>query len=264
MPISLKGQLIMTHYSRRRTNGQIHRMECRLCHCDRSGSDRDGGVQMKQLGDITKINGAAIEPVDVITGGSPCQDLSVAGKRAGLSGERSGLFMEMVRVIKEMRNASKQLQMRWADVPVRPRFVVWENVYGAFGSNGGEDFRTVLEEFCRIEGGQTFQFLDLRTEIGASLDVLSRIDGASLGAEWTVNIGESPNEEKESRLFSIMEDNPPRKYYLSRKSCDGILRRAEARGRKLSTKLEEALKTQHPEHIRSLVGKIKSADVETL
>ena len=153
MPISLKGQLIMTHYSRRRTNGQIHRIGCRLCHCDRSGSDRDGGVQMKHLGDITKINGAAIEPVDVITGGSPCQDLSVAGKRAGLSGERSGLFMEMVRVIKEMRNATKQLQMRGSDVPVRPRFVVWENVYGAFGSNGGEDFRAVLEEFCRIEGG---------------------------------------------------------------------------------------------------------------
>ena len=98
---------------------------------------------MKHIGDITKIDGAAIEAVDVITGGSPCQDLSVAGKRAGLAGERSGLFMDMVRVIKEMRDATKQLHMQRPDEPVRPRFVVWENVYGAFSSNSGEDFRAV-------------------------------------------------------------------------------------------------------------------------
>ena len=105
---------------------------------------------MKHIGDITKINGASIEAVDVITGGSPCQDLSVAGKRAGLAGERSGLFMEMVRIIKEMRDATKQLHMQRSDVDVRPRFVVWENVYGAFSSNNGEDFRAVLEEFSKL------------------------------------------------------------------------------------------------------------------
>ena len=100
---------------------------------------------MKQLGDITKINGAEIEPVDIVTGGSPCQDLSVAGKRAGLAGERSGLFMEMIRVVKEMRERDRK-----AGKPIRPRFMVWENVPGAFSSNDGEDFRAVLEETARI------------------------------------------------------------------------------------------------------------------
>ena len=101
---------------------------------------------MKHLGDITQINGAEIEPVDIITFGSPCQDLSVAGKRAGLAGERSGLFMEAVRIIKEMRNT-----YAGTNEPIRPRFAVWENVPGAFSSNKGEDFRAVLEEICRVK-----------------------------------------------------------------------------------------------------------------
>ena len=109
---------------------------------------------MKHYGDITKIKGSDVPIVDIVTGGSPCQDLSVAGKRAGLDGERSGLFMEQVRVFKEMRDESiRQLSMRGADVDVRhirPRFFVWENVPGAFSSNKGEDFRCVLEEVCRI------------------------------------------------------------------------------------------------------------------
>ena len=96
---------------------------------------------MKHLGDITEINGGKIEPVHVITFGSPCQDLSIAGKQAGLAGERSGLFMEAVRIIKEMREATNGKY---------PAFAVWENVSGAFSSNKGEDFRTVLEEICRI------------------------------------------------------------------------------------------------------------------
>lgn len=99
---------------------------------------------MKHLGDVTKIKGNEIEPVDLITFGSPCQDLSVAGKRAGLSGERSGLFMEAIRIIKEMRNG------RTDDI-IRPRFALWENVPGAFSSNKGEDFRAVLEEFCKVK-----------------------------------------------------------------------------------------------------------------
>lgn len=103
---------------------------------------------MKHLGDITKINGAEIEPVDVICGGSPCQDLSVAGKRAGLAGERSGLYMEQIRIIKEMREADV---LRGRPVQfVRPRFMVWENVPGAFSSNGGKDFAAVIEEAIRI------------------------------------------------------------------------------------------------------------------
>ena len=103
---------------------------------------------MVQHGDITKINGAEVEPVDIITGGSPCQDLSVAGKRAGLAGERSGLFMEMVRVVREMREHEKRNGRTGVDI--RPRFMVWENVPGAFSSNKGEDFRAVLEETARI------------------------------------------------------------------------------------------------------------------
>ena len=103
---------------------------------------------MKHLGDITKINGAEIEVVDVITGGSPRQDLSIAGKRAGLAGARSGLFMEQVRIVKEMREHDRA-NGRAGDM-VRPRFMVWENVPGAFSSNKGQDFAAVLEEIIRI------------------------------------------------------------------------------------------------------------------
>ena len=103
---------------------------------------------MKHLGDITKINGAEIEAVDVITGGSPCQDLSIAGKRAGLAGARSGLFMEQIRIVKEMRERDRA-NGRTGDM-VRPRFMVWENVPGAFSSNKGQDFAAVLEEIIRI------------------------------------------------------------------------------------------------------------------
>ncbi len=96
---------------------------------------------MQHLGDIRRINGLEILPVDVVIGGSPCQDLSAAGKRAGLSGERSGLFMEQIRIIKEMRAASGNQ---------KPRFMLWENVPGVFSSNKGADFRIVLEETVKI------------------------------------------------------------------------------------------------------------------
>jgi len=103
---------------------------------------------MKHLGDITKINGYDAPVVDVIIGGSPCQDLSVAGKRAGLAGQRSGLFMEQIRIIKEMREYDR-ISGRTSRF-CRPRYMVWENVPGAFSSQGGEDFRAVLEETARI------------------------------------------------------------------------------------------------------------------
>lgn len=103
---------------------------------------------MKHLGDITKINGAEADPVNVIIGGSPCQDLSVAGKRAGLAGERSGLFMEQLRIIKEMRQADVK-RGRTGDT-IRPRFMVWENVPGAFSSNKGADFGAVLQETIKV------------------------------------------------------------------------------------------------------------------
>jgi DNA (cytosine-5)-methyltransferase 1 len=105
--------------------------------------------EMLHVGDITKLDGAKLPPVDVICGGSPCQDLSVAGQRRGLAGERSGLFMEQTRIAKEMRKADEQ-----RNVPaylVRPRYLVWENVPGAFSSAEGEDFRAVIEEIVRIK-----------------------------------------------------------------------------------------------------------------
>ena len=100
---------------------------------------------MKHLGSVTDVNGAEVEPVDIITFGSPCQDLSVAGKQLGIhDGERSNLFFEAIRIIKEMRDATSNQF---------PRFAVWENVPGAFSSNKGEDFRAVLQAFAEICGG---------------------------------------------------------------------------------------------------------------
>ena len=111
---------------------------------------------MKHLGDITKLNGAKIPVVDVITGGSPCQDLSVAGLRKGMKHEangddettRSGLFMDQVRIVKEMRQRDRENGR--TDVDVRPRYMVWENVPGSFSSNEGKDFQAVLTEIVRI------------------------------------------------------------------------------------------------------------------
>lgn len=103
---------------------------------------------MIHLGDITKIKGSEIPVVDCITGGSPCQDLSVAGKRAGLAGERSGLFMEQVRIVREMRERDRA--RGWTGYMVRPRYMVWENVPGAFSSAKGEDFAAVVEEILKV------------------------------------------------------------------------------------------------------------------
>lgn len=110
-------------------------------------------VQIKHLGDITKISGYSVPVVDCVIGGSPCQDLSQAGLRKGLEGERSGLFMEQIRIVKEMREHDKQqLSMRGSDEPVRPRYMVWENVPGAFtsGKVKGADFQAVLHEICKV------------------------------------------------------------------------------------------------------------------
>lgn len=100
---------------------------------------------MKHYGDISQMSGAAVEPVDIITFGSPCQDMSVAGKREGLDGNRSSLFYEAIRIIKEMREATNGKY---------PRYIVWENVPGAFSSNKGEDFKAVLTEICKVKDEQ--------------------------------------------------------------------------------------------------------------
>lgn len=101
--------------------------------------------RMKHLGDITQINGAEIEPVDIVTFGSPCQDLSVAGTQKGLiDGKRSSLFFEAIRIIMEMREATHGKY---------PRYAVWENVPGALSSNQGRDFLAVLRAFVEAAGG---------------------------------------------------------------------------------------------------------------
>ncbi len=101
---------------------------------------------MKHYGDVSTLNGAELPPVDIITFGSPCQDMSLAGKRTGLNGNRSSLFYQAIRIIKEMRQKTNEKY---------PRFIVWENVPGAFSSNKGEDFKTVLEEICKIKDENT-------------------------------------------------------------------------------------------------------------
>ena len=130
---------------------------------------------MVHLGDITKISGYDAPIVDCIIGGSPCQDLSVAGKRAGLDGERSGLYMEQIRIVKEMRERDERNGR--TDVDIRPRYMVWENVPGAFSSNKGEDFRIVLEEIARVK--------DPRITIPRPTDGKWRTSGAIVGDGWS-------------------------------------------------------------------------------
>lgn len=100
---------------------------------------------MRHIGDISHVNGAELAPVDIITFGSPCQDMSVAGRRAGLDGAKSSLFYQAVRVIKEMREKTNG---------TKPRYIVWENVPGAFSSNKGDDFRAVLQAICSLKDGE--------------------------------------------------------------------------------------------------------------
>ena len=191
---------------------------------------------MRHLGDITKIDGHKVPIVDIITGGSPCQDLSVAGLRKGLSGERSGLFMEQIRIIKEMHD-----ECRRTNEPVRPRYMVWENVPGAFSSNGGEILEPYLKRPQELPTVVP-QFLDCRQErIGLMLGAFWEMDGLSLGGYMMHSFGECPKEEKESHLLQILEERPHPKYCLSPKACQGILNRAEKRGKELPAVLKDAL-----------------------
>lgn len=198
---------------------------------------------MLHLGDITKINGADIEPVDCITFGSPCQDLSIAGKRQGLAGERSGLFIEAIRIIKEMRERGRADGRTNEFGDVFPRFAIWENVAGAFSSNRGEDFRCVLEEFCNIKGKDII----IPKPKNGKWDKAGIIIGDGFSVAWRLfdaQYWESPNEERESQLSEILQGEVPEKYYLSEKACEGILRRANKRGKELPEVLEKALTAQ--------------------
>lgn len=189
---------------------------------------------MRHIGDITGIDGGEVEPVDIITFGSPCQNLSVAGNREGLQGERSGLFHEAIRVIREMREKTHGQ---------KPRFIVWENVPGAFSSNGGEDFRTVLEEIAKVKDPGVHIPRPENGRWGAQ--ERSWQTGTPSHGGWSMlNFGESPSEERGSTLSQILEVTAPERYNLSATACAGILRRARERGKQLPQRLEEVLQNQ--------------------
>ena len=185
---------------------------------------------MKHLGSVTDIKGFLIEPVDIITFGSPCQDLSIAGKRAGLDGARSGLFWEAVRIIWEMLLATGGKY---------PRFVIWENVPGALSSNKGKDFEVVLNELLHLRefaGGRANQSILQHGKWGASQTTeLLPIESSML------NTGESPSAGAEYMLSAILVENPPEWSFLSEKALNGILNRASRRGKKLQDLLLTAI-----------------------
>lgn len=191
--------------------------------------------KMRHYGDVSGISGADLEPVDIITFGSPCQDLSIAGKRSGLDGSRSGLFFEAVRIVKEMREKTHG---------EKPRFIVWENVPGAFSSNKGEDFKAVLEEVIRIKEPEAPPLPPPEKVDGPTPTVTWETDGAWHTAFLTLGTGASPNEGQESFLSQILQADVPQRFYLSRKACLGILRRASARGKALPEILKKALEQQ--------------------
>lgn len=185
--------------------------------------------ETKQYGDIKEIHGNSIEPVDILCAGTPCQNISQAGNHKGLAGEQSSLFYEAIRILQEMRRATNGKY---------PRFFVWENVVGAFSCNHGNDFRTVLEEIGQSHlpmprkwGGVEWQDFRSVTSHGESL---------------TLSIGESPNVAVESSLSQILQpqNDVPQKYFLSKRGCLGILRRAAAKNKTLPMELKQALRDQ--------------------
>ena len=184
-----------------------------------------------QLGDVTKIDGAKIEPADIICAGSPCQDLSVAGKRAGLAGERSGLFVRAVDIVRQMRVRTNGKY---------PRFFVWENVPALSAAITDGTFRRCSRKSDR----PTFQCLNLAD--GQQQEWSELKQQTSHGECSTLNIGESPSVAKESSLSQILQPptDVPQKCYLSSRACQGILRRAKEMGKKLPEMLEKALKEQ--------------------
>ena len=194
--------------------------------------------EMKHFGDINKLNGADLEPVTIIAGGSPCQDMSIAGKREGLDGSRSNLFREQIRVIKEMRESDRAAGRTGKQI--RPRYMVWENVPGAFSSNKGKDFRQSSKKSSASQTKNPM-YLSLRRENGRQPDASWATISPSLGECLMPNTGECPKEESVSTLSQILEETPHQKYYLSEKACLGILRRAEKRGKELPEILRLAL-----------------------
>ena len=187
---------------------------------------------VKQLGDITKINPDEIEPVDIICAGSPCQDLSIAGKRKGLDGERSGLFRTAVDIVRRIRTSTGGGDIR--DISC-----------GRTSLGHSQATRELILELClRKSDRPKFQYLNMAN--GQTPEWLNATSVKSHGASSTLNIGECPNVAVESFLSRILQPmtDVPEKYYLSRKACLGILRRAQERGKELPEELRIALEHQ--------------------
>ena len=191
---------------------------------------------VKQLGDVTQINGAEIEPVDIITFGSPCQDLSIAGKQAGIiDGSRSSLFFQAIRIIKEMRKATDNKY---------PKFAVWENVRGALSSNKGDDFYEVMQAFASV----------CEPEISIprpkKWEKSGWMDGNGWSVAWRLYDAQYWGvPQRRKRIYCIADFRENKwggleKYFLSPKACQGILNRATKRGKILPPILEEALRQQ--------------------
>ena len=186
---------------------------------------------LKHYGDISAMDGSKIEPVDIITFGSPCQDMSVAGKRSGLDGSRSSLFYEAVRIIKEMRSATNGKY---------PRYIVWENVPGAFSSNKGQDFKAVLDSLIGIVEKDTEVPMPDKGEwayadcyMGDGWSLAYRVFDAQF---WGVP-------QRRRRIYLVADFGGGSAFDILFKS-EGILRRASVRGKELPTVLKKALVAQ--------------------
>ena len=189
---------------------------------------------MKHLGDVSKIDGGAIQPVDIISFGSPCTDLSIAGKREGLVGPESSLFFQAIRIIKEMRNKTNGKY---------PRFIIWENVPGAYNSHKGRDFKEVLEQIIRIKAPHTTVPMPEKNKWPRA--DLYMGDGWSL-AYRTLDAQYWGVPQRRQRIFLVADfgGQCAGKILFEPQSLSGILRRAKLRNRKLTHPLRTASKNK--------------------
>ena len=187
---------------------------------------------MKHYGDVSKLKGSELPPTDIITFGSPCQDMSIAGCRDGLSGSRSSLFYEAIRVIKEMREATNGQY---------PRYIVWENVPGAFSSNKGEDFRCVLEEVCKVKDSK------VSVSKPSKWENAGRIMGDGYSVAWRLLDAQYwgvPQRRQRIYLVADFDGGSAGKILFESEGLSGILRRASSRGKTLPAVLQKALEKQ--------------------
>jgi len=203
---------------------------------------------MRHLGDITKINGGDIEPVDIISFGSPCQDLSISGNRAGLDGEKSGLFIQAIRVIKEMRIATNGK---------RPTTIIWENVPGAFSSNKRKDFQKVLQEIAAIaEPGISIPRPSAKTGWLAAGGVV----GDCFSLAWRVfNAQYWGVPQRRRRIFLVADFTSQRagKILFNTESKTGNIEKGENEGERIAGDVEKGVRAAGFNGWRSVTGTLE-------